>query len=269
MMIEAFASRVPPAGWRPDGWTPPSEKKTMISEHHVHLKNAHKTPQFGLIWWVLCLNASAGIGVIGMASPMLQEIFAGKLIGMPHLSFSQLSAEQRTAIAGIAAGFAGLLSLFNIGGRFFWASLSDYIARENTYYCFFLIGIALYALAPTFSNIVSKSLFVAACCIILSMYVVGFSSVSAYLFFFFQAEDGIRDLTVTGVQTCALPICRSAGCRRRSGRSRRNRAHRDRAAAPRARAASRCRQRASRKRYRRASVPGSDKIGRASCRERV
>src|SRR2546427_8698798 len=28
-----------------------------------------------------------------------------------------------------------------------------------------------------------------------------------FFFFFFQAEDGIRDLTVTGVQTCALPIC--------------------------------------------------------------
>src|SRR5256886_7615078 len=32
------------------------------------------------------------------------------------------------------------------------------------------------------------------------------------LFFFFQAEDGIRDLTVTGVQTCALPICVRDGC---------------------------------------------------------
>src|SRR3984893_13780468 len=84
MTIGAFAYRVSPAGWRPDGWTPPSEKKTMISEHHVHLDDAHKTPQFWLIWWVLCLNVSAGIGVIGMASPMLQEIFAGKLIGLPN-----------------------------------------------------------------------------------------------------------------------------------------------------------------------------------------
>src|SRR3954464_11918293 len=181
MMIGAFAYRVSPAGWRPEGWTPPSENKSMISEHNVHLKNAHKTPQFWLIWWLLCLNVSAGIGVIGMASPMLQEIFAGKLIGMPNLSFGQLSAEQRTAIAGIAAGFAGLLSLFNIGGRFFWASVSDYIGGKNTFYCFFLIGIALYALAPTFANIGSKALFVAAFCIILSMYGGGFSTVPAYL----------------------------------------------------------------------------------------
>ena len=181
MMIGAFAYRVSPAGWQPEGWTPPSEKKSMISEHHVHLDNAHKTPQFWLIWWVLCLNVSAGIGVIGMASPMLQEIFAGKLIGMPNLNFGALSVEQKTLIAGIAAGFAGMLSLFNIGGRFFWASLSDYIGRKNTYYTFFVLGIALYALAPTFADMGSKLLFVSAFCIILSMYGGGFSTVPAYL----------------------------------------------------------------------------------------
>jgi MFS family permease len=181
MMIGAFAYRVTPAGWQPDGWTPPSEKKSMITEHHVHLNDAHKTPQFWLIWWVLCLNVSAGIGVIGMASPMLQEIFAGKLIGMPDLTFGQLSVEQKTMIAGIAAGFAGLISLFNIGGRVFWASLSDFIGRKNTYYCFFVLGIALYALAPTFANMGSKALFVSAFCIILSMYGGGFATVPAYL----------------------------------------------------------------------------------------
>src|SRR5271163_4641315 len=81
MMIGAFAYRVVPDGWKPDGWTPPSEKKSMISEHNVHLDNAHRTPQFWLIWLVLCMNVSAGIGVLAMASPMLQEIFAGSLIG--------------------------------------------------------------------------------------------------------------------------------------------------------------------------------------------
>jgi MFS family permease len=181
MMIGAFRYRLPPAGWRPDGWTPPSEKKTMISEHHVHLDNAHKTPQFWLIWWVLCLNVSAGIGVIGMASPMLQEIFAGKLIGLPDVGFNALTAAQKAQIAGIAAGFAGLLSLFNIGGRFFWASLSDYIGRKNTYYTFFLLGIALYALAPTFAVTGNKLLFVLGFGIILSMYGGGFATVPAYL----------------------------------------------------------------------------------------
>jgi MFS family permease len=181
MMIGAFAYRVTPSGWQPDGWTPPSEKKTMITEHQVHLDDAHKTPQFWLIWWVLCLNVSAGIGVIGMASPMLQEIFAGKLIGLPDVGFNQLDATQKATIAGIAAGFAGLISLFNIGGRVFWASLSDYIGRKNTYFCFFLLGILLYASAPNFANMGSKLLFVSAFCVILSMYGGGFATVPAYL----------------------------------------------------------------------------------------
>jgi len=181
MMIGAFGYRLPPAGWRPDGWTPPSETKTMITQHHVHLDNAHKTAQFWLIWAVLTLNVSAGIGVIGMASPMLQEIFGGFLIGQPATSFAQLSPEQRTMVAAIAAGFTGLLSLFNIGGRFVWASASDYLGRKNTYYTFFLLGIALYALAPWFAQIHSKVLFVLAFGIILSMYGGGFATVPAYL----------------------------------------------------------------------------------------
>jgi MFS family permease len=181
MMVGAFRYRVPPAGWRPDGWTPPAANKSMITQHHVHLRDAHKTPQFWLIWWVLCLNVSAGIGVIGMASPMLQEIFAGSLIGLPAVKFNALTGDQKVAIAAIAAGFTGLLSLFNIGGRFFWASLSDYIGRKNTYFAFFLLGIALYALAPTFADLGSKLLFVLAFCIILSMYGGGFATVPAYL----------------------------------------------------------------------------------------
>jgi len=181
MMIGAFRYRLPPTGWRPDGWTPPSETSTMITQHQVHLRDAHKTPQFWLIWWVLCLNVSAGIGVIGMASPMLQEIFAGKLIGHPELAFNALDASQKVAIAGIAAGFAGLLSLFNIGGRFFWASLSDYIGRKNTYYTFFILGIVCYLLMPWSANAGSKLVFVSAVCIILSMYGGGFATVPAYL----------------------------------------------------------------------------------------
>jgi MFS family permease len=181
MMIGAFAYRVSPAGWQLTEWRPSGKANAMISMNHVHLDNAHKTPQFWLIWWVLCLNVSAGIGVIGMASPMLQEIFAGNLIGLPGVKFNALSVEQKAAIAAIAAGFAGLLSLFNIGGRVFWASLSDYIGRKNTYYVFFLLGTALYALAPTFADMGSKMLFVGAFCVILSMYGGGFATVPAYL----------------------------------------------------------------------------------------
>jgi MFS family permease len=181
MMIGAFRYRLPPTGWRPDRWALPVESKPMITQHNVHLKNAHKTPQFWLIWGVLCLNVSAGIGVIGMASPMLQEIFAGSLIGLPGVKFNALTAEQKVSIAAIAAGFTGLLSLFNIGGRFFWASLSDYIGRRNTYYTFFILGIALYASAPFFAQIGSKAMFVLAFGIILSMYGGGFATVPAYL----------------------------------------------------------------------------------------
>ena len=181
MLIGAFRYRIPPAGWRPEGWTPPAKSNAMISQHNVHLKDAHKTPQFWLIWWVLCLNVSAGIGVIGMASPMLQEIFAGKLIGHPELGFNALSGEQKVMIAGIAAGFAGLLSLFNIGGRFFWASLSDYIGRKSTYLTFFVLGIICYLLMPWSANLGSKAVFVGAVCIILSMYGGGFATVPAYL----------------------------------------------------------------------------------------
>lgn len=181
MMGGTFGYRIPPAGWRPEGWTPAASKSTMITSRHVHLRDAHKTKQFWLIWAVLCLNVSAGIGVIGMASPMLQEIFAGSLIGRPGVAFAQLDAAQKAQIAAIAAGFTGLLSLFNIGGRFFWASMSDKIGRKNTYFCFFILGIVLYALAPTLALMGSKALFVIAFGIILSMYGGGFATIPAYL----------------------------------------------------------------------------------------
>ncbi len=181
MMGGAFGYRIPPAGWRPEGWTPAATKSTMITHRHVHLRDAHKTKQFWLIWAVLCLNVSAGIGVIGMASPMLQEIFAGNLIGAPGVAFAELDASQKAQIAAIAAGFTGLLSLFNIGGRFFWASISDKIGRKNTYFAFFILGIILYAAAPTLADMGSKALFVLAFGIILSMYGGGFATIPAYL----------------------------------------------------------------------------------------
>ena len=182
MTCGAFGYRIPPAGWVPEGWTPPAaDANARITSRNVHLKDAHKTPQFWLIWLVLCLNVSAGIGVLALASPMLQEIFGGKLIGQPALGFLQLDAGQKVQIATIAAGFAALLSLFNIVGRFFWASLSDKIGRRWTYFTFFGLGIALYALSPTFAHLGSTALFVLAMCIILSMYGGGFATVPAYL----------------------------------------------------------------------------------------
>ena len=148
MLIGAFLYRIPPAGWTPAGWTPPAKKKDgMITHGHVHIDAVHKIPQFWLLWAVLCLNVSAGIGIIGMASPMLQEVFGGKLIGLTG-PLASLSAADKIRTASIGAGFAGLLSLFNIAGRFFWASMSDYIGRKRTYVIFFALGAVLYAAAP-------------------------------------------------------------------------------------------------------------------------
>jgi len=181
MLCGAFGYRVPPEGWQPDGWTPPSNSHAMITSGNVHLNEAHKTPQFWFIWIVLCMNVSAGIGVLAMASPMLQEIFAGSLIGLPDVSFEALTEAQKISIAAIAGGFVGLLSLFNAGGRFFWASLSDYIGRKRTYFVFFALGMVLYGLAPTFAHMGALALFVGAFCIILTMYGGGFATVPAYL----------------------------------------------------------------------------------------
>jgi MFS family permease len=152
----------------------------MITTRHVHVNEAPKTPQFWLIWGVLCLNVTAGIGIIGMASPMLQEIFAGQLIGV-DLKFNELTVVQKSQIAAIAAGFTGLLSLFNIAGRFIWASSSDFLGRKTTYFTFFALGIALYASAPWSGHNHHIALFVGAFCIILSMYGGGFATVPAYL----------------------------------------------------------------------------------------
>ena len=153
----------------------------MITKGHVHVKRVWGVPQFWLVWLVLCLNVTAGIGILGMASPLLQEVFGGGLINKPELGFAQLDKDQLAAIAAIAAGFTGLLSLFNIGGRFFWASLSDKLGRKTTYLIFLVLGFVLYSAIPWTAHIGALALFVAAFCVILSMYGGGFATVPAYL----------------------------------------------------------------------------------------
>ena len=182
MLGGALGYRVPPTGWKPEGWTPPAAQSgnAMITQRHVHVKKVWGIPQFWLVWVVLCMNVSAGIGVIGMASPMLQEVFGGSLVGL-SAKFGELDKAQLTAIAGVAAGFTALLSLFNIGGRFFWASLSDKMGRKMTYVVFFVLGGLMYASIPSSAGAGSKLLFVGAFCIILSMYGGGFATVPAYL----------------------------------------------------------------------------------------
>ena len=182
MMAGALGYRVPETGWKPEGWTPPAAQvnNAMITQRHVHVSKVWGIPQFWLIWMVLCMNVSAGIGVIGMASPMLQEVFGGTLIGVPG-KFGDLDKDQLKAIATVAAGFTALLSLFNIGGRFFWASLSDKLGRKLTYVAFFVLGGLLYFSVPSSAAAGSIVFFVAAFCIILSMYGGGFATVPAYL----------------------------------------------------------------------------------------
>jgi MFS family permease len=182
MLGGALAYRVPPAGWKPAGWTPPAAKAgaAMITSRHVHASKVWRIPQFWMLWGVLCLNVSAGIGILGMASPLLQEVFGGQLLGV-NLSFNELDAGQKGQIAAIAAGFTGLLSLFNIGGRFLWASCSDYIGRKATYFVFFVLGFGLYAAIPSMAHSGQLALFVIFFCVILSMYGGGFATVPAYL----------------------------------------------------------------------------------------
>ncbi len=180
MMIGAMGYRVPPADWKPAGWTPKTNHGSMITSQNVSLSQAWRTPQFWLLWGVLCLNVSAGIGIIGMSSPMLQEIFGGKLIGVAK-GLADLDTAQKTQVASIGAGFAALLSLFNIIGRIGWASASDWLGRKRTYMVFFLLGGVLYATAPFAGRIGSVPLFVALFCLILTMYGGGFSTIPAYL----------------------------------------------------------------------------------------
>jgi MFS family permease len=163
MMVGAAIVRIPAPGWRPAGWTPPAQQPKLVTSANVYVYRALRTPQFWLIWWVLCLNVTAGIGVLGQASAMSQEMFPGRV----------------SAVA--AAGFVGLMSLFNMAGRFLWASTSDLIGRKNTYFCFFVLGTVLYALVPTAGRLGSIGFFVFCFLIIISMYGGGFATIPAYL----------------------------------------------------------------------------------------
>ena len=163
MMVGAAIVRLPPPGWKPEGYVPPTQPKKLVTTKDVYVYQALKTPQFWLIWIVLCMNVTAGIGVLSQASAMSQEMFPGRVT------------------AATAGGFVGLLSIFNMAGRFFWASTSDYIGRKNTYFIFFVLGFVLYALVPYFGAAGNLALFVLGFCVILSMYGGGFATVPAYL----------------------------------------------------------------------------------------
>ena len=182
MSAGALGFRVPSEGWAPAGWTPAASTSPGAgSGGYVHLDDAHKTLQFWLIWGVLLLNVSASIGIIGVASPMLQDLFAGRLIGQPLLAIGAVSPEQKDAIAKIGAGFVGVISLFNIAGRFFWATSSDRLGRKTTYAIMTALGAVLYGLVAPSMIGGSVGLFILVFCICASMYGGGFATVPAYL----------------------------------------------------------------------------------------
>ncbi len=164
MMFGVFTVRVPAADWKPEGYTPPVKQgNAMITSASVSADEAIKTPQFYFLWLVLFLNVTAGIGILAQASPLIQEMFPGRVT------------------AAAAAGFVGLLSLFNLVGRFFWSSLSDIIGRKYTYMIYLGLGCALYAVIPSLGSAGNLVLFVVTFCVILSMYGGGFATIPAYL----------------------------------------------------------------------------------------
>jgi len=182
MMAGALSYRIPPGGWQPKGWTakPLQGRGKMVTLRHIHVKHIFKIKQFWLLWWALCMNVSAGIGIIGMSSPMLQEVFGGQLLGLDK-TYSQLDKAELAAVAAVAAGFTALLSLFNIGGRFIWASLSDKLGRKLTFTVFFILGGWLFLSVPGSAETGNTLFFVGALCLILSMYGGGFATIPAYL----------------------------------------------------------------------------------------
>jgi MFS family permease len=163
MLFGVLTVRVPPPAWRPSGYLRLNGPGELPGTQDVTADQAVKTRPFWLLWAVLFLNVTAGIGVLGQASPMIQEMFPGRVS------------------SAAAAGFVGLLSLFNMAGRFCWSSLSDYLGRKATYAIFFLLGAALYALTPQTGKLGSVALFVLGYAVIISMYGGGFATIPAYL----------------------------------------------------------------------------------------
>jgi len=202
MLIAAFSYRLPAEGWKPEGWTPPADdagSKKMITSHNVDIEEAMRTPQFYGLWIVLCMNVSAGIGVLGVASTMMSEIFGTTLPGIVDGAFAAL--------------YVSMISVFNMVGRFIWASSSDYIGRKNTYWVFFALGIVLYLSVPFSANQVSASpavvwlvLFYAATMIIFTMYGGGFATIPAYLADIFGTKyvGGIHGRLLTAWSTAGV-----------------------------------------------------------------
>jgi MFS family permease len=151
----------PPPGWTPPGWVPSEHTNPMIASRSVSRDAAIRTPQFYLLWGILFINVTAGIGILAQASPMMQDMFG------------------RTPLE--AGAVVSLISIFNAGGRFAWASASDYIGRRNTYTIFFLAQLALFLVIPGLAAAGQWWLFQASLFLVFTMYGGGFATIPAFL----------------------------------------------------------------------------------------
>jgi MFS family permease len=168
MMFGVFTVRVPPEGWVPEGFDPASvAAKPLVTTASVSAANAIKTRSFWLLWVVLFCNVTAGIGILEQASPMIQDFFRD-------------DAGVSAVAVSAAAGFVGVLSLFNMAGRFAWSSASDIIGRKRIYLLYLGGGMILYALLASIGHL-AVGLFVILAGLILSFYGGGFATVPAYL----------------------------------------------------------------------------------------
>jgi len=207
MLGGSLSYRTPRPGWTPRRWTPPAAADGTVSRGYMTVGDAVATPQFWLVWLVLLMNVSASIGIIGVGSPMIQEIFGGRLFHHPEIGFVKFDEAGKKAAATVGAAFVGLISLFNIGGRFFWASISDRVGRKVTYALFFVLGGALYGLAaPWAAQELNLVVFVAVFCVLVSMYGGGFATVPAYLADLFGARyvGAIHGVLLTAWSTAGI-----------------------------------------------------------------
>ena len=169
MLIGSRLLERPPAGWRPEGWVPPVQKNRMIADRSVTRNQAIRTVQFYLLWGILFINVTAGIGILAQASPMMQDMF------------------RRTPLE--AAAVVSLISIFNATGRFVWASASDYIGRRNTYTIFFVAQFIIFLLIPGLASSGNWIVFEAALFSVFTMYGGGFATIPAFLADIFGPEN--------------------------------------------------------------------------------
>ncbi|MEO8660380.1 MAG: OFA family MFS transporter [Bryobacteraceae bacterium] len=161
MITGAAIIRRPPPGWKPAGFVPLAVPNQLAAEASLNRNQSLATPQFWIMWGILFINVTAGIGILSQASPMMQDIFNKKAIE--------------------AAAVVSIISLFNAGGRLFWATASDWIGRRNTYIVFFVVQAALFLLIPRLNHSGAWLAFELSLFVIFTIYGGGFATIPAFL----------------------------------------------------------------------------------------